>query len=401
MLSFDDALGEILSKTKPIGVQETPVGAQALGAYLAQPVVAHLTQPPFNASAMDGYAVRSAEVTDGHSVTVVGTSQAGSAFDGTLIKKQCVRIFTGAPVPAETDAVIMQEQAERSGENISFSSLPKPGQNIRLAGQDFAKDKELLGIGQVLTPAAIALAAAAGNASVSTYIKPKLAMLATGDELVRAGENVGPDQIIASNGYGLSALFAPLCREVVDLGIAADNTETLTQHLREALESDADVIVTSGGASVGDLDLVQPVLKSLGVDIGFWKIAMRPGKPLMFGTFGKKLIIGLPGNPVSAMVTAMLFVVPALKAIAGAGNPHHKILRLPLAGPLGQNGPRRHFLRAHMVSTDSGTKILPFSQTDSAHLSSLAVAHALIIHPENGEAMQVGDIVDVIQLATF
>jgi len=398
MLNFDEALFRILKQVSPLRSERTGVGAPCLGRSLAEPVIAQLTQPPFNASAMDGYAVRSADVMVGKHLEIIGESQAGAGFRGAVAKGQCVRIFTGAPVPAETDAIIVQEQAERQDNLVSFSILPHTGQNIRPTGQDFTKGKELLGVGQALTPAAIALTAAANNASVMTYRRPKLAMLATGDELVPAGSNLQTGQIVASNSCGLSALFAPYCAGVTDLGIAADQIEALTQSLKAALESDADVIITSGGASVGDHDLVQPVFRQLGVDMGFWKIAMRPGKPLMFGTFGEKLIFGLPGNPVSAMITASLLVIPALKAMAGNGMPFHRMLRVPLAAPLAANGARRHFIRAHLVATDGATKALPFSQTDSAHLSSLATAQALIIHPENCVALEAGAHVDILSL---
>lgn len=398
MLAFDDALSRVLDMVTPLGPETLPIGMQCVGRYLAEPAEARLTQPPFNASSMDGYAVRASESVGGAKLVVIGASQAGTGYDGVVAAGQCVRIFTGAPVPPETDAVIMQEEAVRDGDLVSFTEAARVGQNIRFVGQDFAEGKELLGVGQVLTPAAIALAAAAGNSTMTVHKKPKLAMLATGDELVLPGTALKPGQIVASNGYGLSGLFAPFCETVADLGIAKDQKEILTASLRAALESDADVIITSGGASVGDHDLVQPALKDLGVDIDFWKIAMRPGKPLMFGKFGNKLIFGLPGNPVSAMLTATLLVVPALKALAGSGDPFNCMLRLPLAGALGANGVRRHFMRAHLVTTDSGTSVLPVSQTDSAHLSSLATAQALIVHPENAAPLEVGDAVDVILL---
>lgn len=399
MLNFDDALARIISAITSLDVIERPLH-EAAGHYLQSPLTAQLTQPPFNASGMDGYAVRAGEVRDDKSAfDVIGESQAGSAFAGEMGQAQAVRIFTGAPVPDGADAVIMQEHAERDGNRVRFTETPKTGQNIRPAGQDFAKGETLLEKGALLSPVALALAAASGNARLSVYRKPNVALIATGNELVAPGEPLGEGQIVASNGYGLKALFAPHCADIIDFGIARDTLEETEKAVQDALDADADIIVTTGGASVGDHDLVQPVFKNLGIEIDFWKIAMRPGKPLLFGTKGKTIVFGLPGNPVSAMVTANMLVLPALRALAGAAHPANPMLRLPLATPLGPNGPRRHFVRGTLVAGVEGTHIAVIGQTDSAHLSSFASADVLIVHKENAPHLEPGALVDAVLFA--
>jgi molybdopterin molybdotransferase len=293
----------------------------------------------------------------------------------------------------------MQEDVTRDGETITLATQPEPGQHIRTAGNDFAAGTPLIGKGSRLTPAALALAAAAGHAELPVVRRPRLALLATGDELVPPGTVPGPDQIVASNGAGLRAMFSPFVSAIEDYGIVRDNEPDLREALSAALASDADVIVTTGGASVGDKDLVRPMLGDLGVSLDLWRIAMRPGKPLMFARAGGKLIFGLPGNPVSALTTAFLLVVPALRAIAGDADPGPHYLTLPLATPLEANGPRRHFRRAQLLHTPEGTQVTPIEMTDSAHLSSFASADALIVQMENSEAAPEGTFVQVLFLA--
>ncbi len=398
MISLDEALERIFAYADPLGVESLPL-KYAAGRTLAASVTARTSQPPFDASAMDGYAVRGIEIKPGVTLDMIGTSQAGNGFDGEIGPGQCVRIFTGAPLPAGADTVVMQEKTAPRGTKIMFVDAVEPGKSVRKRGNDFELDAEILRAGEFLTPSAIALAAAANNAELSVYRKPQLAILATGDELVEPGLQLSVDQIIASNTFALSALLAPFANAVFDLGIAADTEADLRTKLGLAFDSDADVIITTGGASVGDHDLVQPVLKSLGVEIDFWKIAMRPGKPLMFGKKGNKLGFGLPGNPVSALVTATTVVLPALRALGGSRSPLGPRLRLPLATPLEANGPRRHFIRANITVKGEGiSAVRPISESDSAHLSSFARANALIVHPEDAPAQPVGHIVEVIPL---
>lgn len=398
MISLDEALERILTFADPLA-SETLDLKNAANRFAAAPITAKLSQPPFDASAMDGYAVRGEEAKAGTTLEMIGTSKAGEGFQGEVGPGECVRIFTGAPVPEGADTIVMQEKTAPRGTKIMFIEDCVPGQSIRKLGNDFTKGDTVLNSGDRLTPAAIALAAAANNAQIDVYRQPKIALLATGDELVAPGKDLGDHQIVASNSSALCALMSPLASKVEDLGIVPDNVNHLTAVLQTALDGDTDIIVTTGGASVGDHDIVQPVLKSLGVEMDFWRIAMRPGKPLMFGKKGSKLVFGLPGNPVSALVTATIVVLPALRALSGSPDPMGQNLSLPLGAPLPQNGPRRHFIRANVQTKDNGiSAVYPIAQTDSAHLSSIAAANALIVHKENAEAMKAGDLVEIIPI---
>lgn len=400
MLSVDEAIERILVHATPVGTRVVPL-AEANGRILAVPVVAASDQPPFAASAMDGYAVRAEDVRAGAVLELVGESQAGAGLQGKVASGQCVRIFTGAPMPEGADSVVMQELATAKGKAIAFAESARIGQSVRKRGNDFATGEELIATGTRLGPAAISLIAAANQAQVSVHKRPGVALLATGDELVAPGTELAEGQIVASNSWGLSALFSSIAGDVHDLGIAPDNETALAESLQRAFDTGAEVIVTTGGASVGDHDLVQPVLQSLGVEIDFWKMAMRPGKPLMFGTKGHRLVFGLPGNPVSALVTATVAVLPALRQMAGLAEPRWRPMRLPLAAAIPANGPRRHFLRGNMVLDDEGTPAaMPLTETDSAHLSSLAGADLLIVQREDSPALEKDALVEVIPLNT-
>ncbi|MEO8883304.1 MAG: molybdopterin molybdotransferase MoeA, partial [Devosia sp.] len=309
-----------------------------------------------------------------------------------------VRIFTGAPLPIGADAVIMQEEAIADGAEISFSAAPKSGQYVRSRGGVFAEGDSLLPSGTMLTPARLALAAAANRPRLSVARRPRIAVLANGDELVAPGMAPGPDQIVASNSFGLTALFAPFAETVIDLGIVRDDLTALTAALRRGFDLGIDVLVTSGGASVGERDYVQEALKDLGVTLDFWKIAMRPGKPLMFGTLGQTLIFGLPGNPVSALVTGTVIVLPALRQMTGQSDPLGPRLRLPLAAALPANSARRHFVRGRIEPAPGGSAIMPFAEADSGHIASLAAADGLIVQPENDPGQPAGSVVDFIPL---
>lgn len=397
MLSFDDALAIILAAVPEPETEHLPLD-QASGRVLAQQVLAGHDQPPFDASAMDGYAVRAADIVAGATYHVIGESQAGGTGDVTLGAGEVARIFTGAPVPKDADAVIIQENATRNGDQVQFTETATSGQNIRQRGLDFASGDALIQPGVTLNPARIALTAAANVGSIDVYHRPSVALLSTGDELVPPGSILQPGQIIGSNNFALQSLFSPYASHISNLGNVLDDETALRQVLDNALTSDADFIVTSGGASVGDHDLVQPVLKSLGVDVDFWKIAMRPGKPLMFGKWRNKLLFALPGNPVSAFVTALTLVLPALRAAAGQSNPTGPSLHLPLAAPLPANGPRRHFVRGKLVMEGGQTCVVPFSQMDSSHLTTLAKADVVLIQAENSPVLNIGTSVEVLLL---
>lgn len=399
MISVDEALAQIFARIPAPSSERVPL-RQAHRRVLAEPLIASHNQPPFDSSAMDGYAVRTSDVVPGRPLKLAGTAQAGARFVGMMSPGQCVRIFTGAPLPIGADAVIMQEEATASGNLITFKSNPRIGQSVRRQGNDFSRGQRLLEPGLALTPAMLTLAASANRPELSVTRRPRVAILATGDELVPPGTSPGPDQIIASNSAGLVALLSADAESVLDLGIVPDDKAKLEQALLHAFDQGVDLLVTTGGASVGDHDHVREGLIDLGVELDFWKLRMRPGKPLMFGSRGRTLIFGLPGNPVSAMVTATVLLRPALRQMTGHTDPFWPRLLLPLATGLGANGPRRHFLRGVLGRSELGfLEVTPIAETDSAHTSSLAQADALIIQPEDDPGRPAGDFIDVIPLA--
>lgn len=399
MMPVDEAIERIFKKLPVLGSESVPL-SRAHNRVLARALVATHSQPPFDASAMDGYAVRAAEVIPGRPLKLAGTSQAGARFVGMMEHGQCVRIFTGAPLPIGADAVIMQEEATAKGNQISFEKVPKLGQSVRKQGFDFLRGAELLPAGVALTPAMLNLAASANQPNLTVTRRPKIAVLATGDELVAPGTPLGPDQIIASNSYGLIPLLAPWAEQVIDLGIVADDKPKLEAALLAAFDQGVDMLVTTGGASVGERDYVQEVLRDLGVDVDFWKLRMRPGKPLMFGTRGKTLVFGLPGNPVSALVTATVILKPALRAMTGHIDPFWPRIGVPTLLGLPANGARRHYMRASLSRNDIGyMQVEPIFETDSSHSMSLALADALIVVPEESPGVPPGEIVDVIPLS--
>jgi molybdopterin molybdotransferase len=399
MISVDDAIDRIFAQLDAPKSESVPL-VRAHKRVLAEPLLATHSQPPFDASAMDGYAVRAAEVVPGRPLKLAGTSQAGARFVGMMEHGQCVRIFTGAPLPIGADAVIMQEEASAAGNQISFAVKPAPGQSVRRQGNDFLRGQELLPAGVTLTPAMLNLAASANHPDLTVTRRPKIAILATGDELVPPGGVPGPDQIIASNSFGLIPLLSPYAERIVDLGIIPDDKKALETALLGAFDYGIDLLVTTGGASVGERDYVQEVLLDLGVTLDFWKLNMRPGKPMMFGTRANTLVFGLPGNPVSAMVTAIVMLRPALRQMTGHADPFWPQIGVPLTAPLPPNGPRRHFVRGTLSRNEIGfLQVTPISETDSSHSSSLAQADALIVQPEDDSGQKAGEIVEVIPLA--
>lgn len=394
MISVEEALKRILDLFQPLEIEEIPLDI-ANGRVLAKPVHAKITQPPFDASSMDGYALRQADLTEITSFDVIGEAAAGSGFNRRVEMGQTVRIFTGAPVPEGADFVVIQEDVSRDKNVITLGAEAPQGPNIRKAGQDFNLGTEFPAP-QKLSPAKIALLASMNIAKLPVYRKPVVALVATGDELVLPGETPAPDQIVASNAFGLAALFDTLGCEIRRLPVARDTVESLSLCLK--LAQDADLIVTIGGASVGDHDIVQDVAKSLGLKMAFYKVAMRPGKPLMAGRLGSSVMIGLPGNPVSSMICAHVFLAPAIRKMTGMGNGALKRQRLPLAEPLGTNGPREHYMRARLVEGRDGPGLVAEERQDSALLSVLAGADGLLVRAPNDPARKIGDLVDFIRL---
>ncbi|MER9774073.1 gephyrin-like molybdotransferase Glp [Mesorhizobium sp. M0220] len=366
---------------------------------LAESVVALRTQPPFNASAMDGYAVRAADIASlPAKLSVVGMAPAGSGFAGTVQQGQAVRIFTGAPLPEGADTIVIQENVRDLGRGVVEVTEPTvQGRNIRRLGLDFAKGDVLLHKGRLLDPAALSLAASANHPEVGVVKRPLVAIIATGDELLQPGSELGPDQIISSNAYGVAAAAQSVGARVLDLGIAPDRREAIAALVEKAVKAGANVIVTLGGASVGDHDFVHDVLTGQGMTLDFWKIAMRPGKPLMFGRLGDIRCIGLPGNPVASLVCTQLFLKPLLARLGGrAFQQDMREARLGAAMPA--NDLRQDYVRA-VVTDDAGTLVAtPFGIQDSSMLKMLADANGLIVRAPFTPAAAAGAACDVLML---
>lgn len=395
MISVADAHARVLNLVSPVGHEVVPLTA-ASGRVLAAPVVARRTQPPFPASSMDGYAMRASEALPGAVAEVIGEAAAGRPFEGEVAPGQCVRIFTGAPVPDPLERVVIQEDVSRDGDRITLNGDLDPQMYVRRAGLDFAEGALLLDAPRRLTPENIALIAAAGVPFVTVHRKPRVALLATGDELVLPGEATGPGGIVSSNNFGLAALIESLGAAAEVLPIAADTVESL-QSLG-AMGAQADLFVTLGGASVGDHDLIRPALKDKGLELDLYKIAMRPGKPFMAGRLGGTPMLGLPGNPVSAMVCGRLFVVPAVEALLGLPAAPAKTQRAVLGCDLGKNGPREHYMRAKVETRDGMLVCTPFDSQDSSRLALLSEANALAIRPVGASAAKAGEPIEFIGL---
>jgi molybdopterin molybdotransferase len=389
MLSVDEALARLLADAAPLPAETVPL-ATAAGRILAEPLAARLTQPPFDASAMDGYAIR--WVDRAGPWRLIGEAAAGRGWADELGSGEAVRIFTGAPLPTGADTVMVQEDVAVEGGMVRLAGdgPPAPGAHIRRAGQDFRTGDPVAEGGDILTAARIGLVAAAGHGAVPVVRRPRVTLIATGDELVPPGTAPGPDGIVSSNGVMLAALLATAGADVTDAGIVPDRRDALAAAFDAAA---GDIIVTVGGASVGDHDLVVPVLREQGAEIDFWKIAMRPGKPMLSGRLGGRRVVGLPGNPVSAFVCAVLFLVPLVRRLGGrpAGLPHQT---LRLATPLAANGPRQDHLRGRRTSGG----VEAFARQDSALLSVLARADTLIVRPPGAPAAAIGEAVQCILL---
>ncbi|MCV6586854.1 MAG: molybdopterin molybdotransferase MoeA [Marinibacterium sp.] len=390
MISVAEARAALFALAPDLGDETVPL-AEAAGRVLSAPVAARRDQPPFAASAMDGYALKGVEADEHAQFKVIGEAAAGHGFEGRVGAGQAVRIFTGAPVPEGADFVVIQEDTSRAGDVITLISAPGSGSNIRPAAGDFAAGT-VLDAPRLLRAADIALLAAMNVDRVTVRRKPVVALISTGDELVMPGEAPGPDQIIVSNTFGLAALLEAAGCTARMLPIARDTRDSLRTVFD--LARGADLIVTIGGASVGDHDLVADVAAELGMEQSFYKVAMRPGKPLMAGRLGDTPMVGLPGNPVSAMVCGHVFVLPMLRAALGLGASAPEARSAPLAHPLPENGPREHYMRAKI-----GPQGLDVADNqDSSLLTVLARADALVIRPPHDPARAAGDVVRYLPL---
>ncbi|MER0238684.1 gephyrin-like molybdotransferase Glp [Fulvimarina sp. MAC8] len=392
LLPVEEAYARVLDGAEPIErTDKLPLRA-ARGRVLAADLFATRTQPGFNASAMDGYAVRAEDASVGALLTVKGEAAAGHGWSGSIGKAEALRIFTGAPMPEGADTVLIQEDTEPAGEGqVRVNEAPATGDHIRKAGVDFFEGARLLSAGTALSVGAISLAASGGHPELAVRARPRIAILATGDELVLPGENVGPHQIVASNTFGIAALAEEAGGEVLNCGIARDDQGEIVAQFDHALENGADVFVTIGGASVGKHDLVGKVFASRDVDLDFWKVAMRPGKPFMAGRKGAMRIAGLPGNPASSLVAATLFLAPLIRRLAGFEDRplYHEGF---LAEAMPANGARANFVRAVFDGFD-GTRprLRPLDKQDSSLLSVYAKADALLMRPVDAPAAKAGD----------
>jgi molybdopterin molybdotransferase len=389
LLPLAEAQARLLSLAAPLECEQVPI-QDAAGSYLGEPIHAARTQPPADLSAMDGYALR---VGESGPWSVIGESAAGHPFAGTVGPRQAIRISTGALMPAGANAVLLQENANREGDTLALSGEGKPTErHIRRAGFDFKEGDLLLPAGTLLGPTQHALAIASGATSAATHRLPNVSILDSGDELARPGEPCTQHQIPASNGAMLDGMCRNYTAAVSRFGPIADDLGALGEALERG--SAADVIVTSGGASVGDHDLIRPALEAWGAQIDFWKVAIRPGKPLLVARKGKQIVLALPGNPVSSFVTAYLFLLPLLRKLAGATNPLPQTITLPLDGSLPDGGQRTEFVRAVV----SNGKVAPLVERDSSALRSLAIANALIERPTGCSTTGHGSAVPVYLL---
>lgn len=396
MLSVDEARARILAGLRPTPAEIVAL-ADAWNRVIAAPVIARLTQPPADVSAMDGYALRAADGVLGATLSVIGAAPAGHPFAGQVAAGQAVRLFTGSIVPAGADAILLQEDATRDGDRVQVDEAVVAGRHIRRVGQDFAHGDTVVPAARRMTARDVGLAAAANHPWITVRRRPRIGILATGDEIAMPGEPIPSGGIVSSNSHALAALVRAGGGEPTVLPIAHDTTDAI------AAVADAvgglDMLVTTGGASVGDHDLVISGLQTRGLVMDFWQIAMRPGKPLLFGRLGAVPVLGLPGNPVSAMVCAVLFLGPALARLSGLPAAPPPVTAAVLGAPVKQNDHRADHLRATIATAADGRPVAtPFPVQDSAMLRRLALADALILRPPHAPALDPGAEVPVIRL---
>jgi molybdopterin molybdotransferase len=400
LLSVEEALSRVLAKARPRQETERLQLHDCLGRVLAEDTAARLTHPAFDNSAMDGYAVRHEDIAEvGAELTVIGQSAAGRGFRGEVKRGEAVHIFTGAPLPAGADTVIVQEDTESlEGGRVRTRFAPAKGRHIRLFGQDFEAGEVALFGGSVLDAGRLTLAASMNHQSLPVFARPRIAILATGDELLPPGSSPGADQIIASNTFGVAAIARENGAEILDLGIVPDDRAAIATAVAEARSADIDVLVTLGGASVGDHDLVQSTLIGCGMTLDFWRIAMRPGKPLMVGELAGMTVLGLPGNPVSSLVCALLFLEPLTRKLAHLPS-RSRLASARLAAPMPANDRRQDYVRARLTTEPDGSLLAqPFTRQDSSMTKIFAQADGLIVRSPQAPAAAAGEACFVLKL---
>lgn len=399
LIAVADALARVLEHAEPLPSVTVPL-TEAHGGVLAADITALRTQPPADVSAMDGYAVRAADVASASAtLTVIGEVAAGRPFPETIGPGQAARIFTGGVLPNGSDTIVIQEQTTRDGDTVVINTASDAGRHVRYGGIDFKAGDVLLRQGHRLNGRAVMLAAAMNHPAVPVHRRPTIAVLATGDELVPPGSKPGPGQIVYSNGFALMALARSEGAGVIDLGIVPDRLDATTAAIRSAREHGVDVLLTTGGASVGEYDLLQKALAAEGMDLSFWKVALRPGRPLMHGRLGGMHVLGVPGNPVSAFVCSFLFLVPLLRRLAGRQDVVHEIESALLGRHLPVNDERADYLRAVLSVSAAGALIAtPVASQDSSLMAPLAKADCLVIREPYAAAAAAGDRCSIVKL---
>ncbi|MEI7713825.1 MAG: gephyrin-like molybdotransferase Glp [Rhodospirillales bacterium] len=396
MISVDEARDRILNDLRPTPAEVVAL-SNAWNRVTAAPIVARLTQPPSDVSAMDGYALRAVDGGLNAALTLIGAAPAGHPFAGTVGPGQIVRLFTGSVVPAGADAILLQEDATRVGDTVRVNEAVAVGRHIRRAGQDFAAGDAVVAAGRKLTARDVGLAAAANHPWLNVHRRPRVGILATGDEIAMPGEPIPTGGIVSSNSHALAALVRAAGGEPIVLPIAADTKDAVAAVADAVLG--LDLLVTTGGASVGDHDLVIAGLQTRGLEVDFWQIAMRPGKPLLFGKMGALPVLGLPGNPVSAMVCSILFLLPALARLSGLPAAPPPTSTAILGVPVRENDRRADHLRATVeIDSQGRTVVAPFAVQDSAMLRRLALADALVLRPPHAPALPAGAEISIIRL---
>ena len=398
LMPVAEALQRVLADARALPAETVKLN-DAFGRVLTENVIALRTQPPAAVSAMDGYAVRAVDVaTTPVTLKVIGEVAAGRPFAGQIGQGQAARIFTGGVMPTGSDTVVIQELTTRTGDSVTIQKPTAKNRNVRAQGIDFARDQVLLRKGRRLTDRDLMLAAAMNHSGLRVHRRPKVAVLGTGDELVPPGSTPGPGEIVYSNGFALSALAHDEGAEVHDLGIARDRVEDIVAAVRRARESSADILVTTGGASVGEHDLVQRALAAEGLNLSFWRVALRPGRPMMHGRLGGMQVLGLPGNPVSSFVCAFLFLVPLIRCLAGRQDVEQMPEPARLGSDLPANDERADYLRATLTPGVEGLIATPLPDQDSSLMATLAKADCLLIRPPYAPAAPAGSDCVILKL---
>lgn len=398
LMPVADALAAVLDGAQPLPEEQVAL-LDAFHRTLSRDVAALRTQPPAPMSAMDGYAVRAADAVDGARLKVVGESAAGRPFQNSVGPGEAVRIFTGGVVPDGADSIVIQEDTKREQDSVTINAPAVLGRHVRGIGIDFREGDVLLKRGTLLNDRDLSLAAGMNHATLPMHRKPKLAILATGDELKMPGSELGPGQIVFSNAYAIHALARDAGADTIDLGIARDTIEDTTRAIRKAHELDADILITVGGASVGDHDVVKASLESEGVDMVFWQIALRPGKPMMHGRLGSMRVIGLPGNPTSSYICSFLFLVPLIRALSGRSSVHHTVETAVLGSDVRANDHRQEYLRTRLtVNADGIAVATPVNLQDSSLLGNLSAAQAVVIREPHAPAAAAGEHCAILRL---